>query len=976
MNSKLLLLTLLTFISTIFYAQEKDVVKATSTGLMLEPIYVPSIAQQIKDGTFKTIDQNAPHKEGRPKKTGTNITVPGKGLPKGDDPLINLQKSSYKIQNRAPSLVFDADISQATPSDPTGAVGPNHYLAAWNSAFRIFDKSGNPLTDEASLSTIFPGNDIGDPIMLYDAVADRFIITEFDDSPNGFNMAISEGPDPVNDGWYIYTTGFETGSFPDYTKFSIWSDGYYVTANTSGTNKVFVVERDKMLLGEAAQFVALPLTGISTSGFYSPQVFNVGNQDMPTNGNATVVYMQDDAWIGVTIDHLKLWTINIDWNDTANSTISAPKEMATSAFTSVFDGGSFSNLSQPSGPDIDAMQATIMNQAQFRKFANHNSAVFNFVVDTDGTSVELAGVRWFELRQENDSAPWTLYQEGTYISPYNGKHAFAASMAMDVLGNIGMGYTTVSTTESIAIYYTGRYANDPLGTMSVDEQLIAQGSSNDGSTRYADYTHLTIDPVDDKTFWHIAEYFNSSQKDVVGVFKIAPDSDNDVGITNIDAPVSGILTNSETVTVSIFNYGQNDASNFGVSYQIDGGAVITETFTGTLSSNTSVQFSFSTTADFSTEGQTYSVMAETSLAGDEDTSNNSLTQEIIHLFQNDIGVVAITSPNSGNNMSMETISVTIQNFGGSDQSNFDVSYTLQGYAPVIEQVSGPLASGATVDYSFTTQGNFTTYQEYNLSATTSLGTDSDVSNDEVSILVSNSSCNLETNVIDPPLAIGPDAGSLISSIINFASDNVINDINVTINLNHTWNSDLDIFLTGPDGTVVELSTDNGDSSDNYIDTVFDDDAATPITDGDGPFTGSFQPEGSLSDFNGLSSLGDWTLEITDDAAGDDGDFNSWSLEICNTTTVGIYDNIIDSSDLIINTLEDNHFDISLTTEVYAERLTFKVFNILGQEIVHHVIEKQNGSYSYPLDMSYVSSGVYIIRLGNESFVKVKKIIVE
>ena len=98
-------------------------------------------------------------------------------------------------------------------------------------------------------------------------------------------------------------------------------------------------------------------------------------------------------------DHLK-YGLNIDWDNSNNSSISSPYSLDTSSFTSVFDGGSFANLTQSSGPDIDAMQACIMNQAQFRKFPTHNSAVFNFVVDVlSGSSDELAQVRWYELRQ-------------------------------------------------------------------------------------------------------------------------------------------------------------------------------------------------------------------------------------------------------------------------------------------------------------------------------------------------------------------------------------------------------------------------------------------------------------------------------------------------------------------------------------------------------------------------------------------------
>jgi len=429
------------------YSQNVTTEKASSYGKLTKPILVPSIAQQIKDGTFIGIDPDEEPKAGAPKRRGANINVPGKGLPIGNDALVNNQKSAVSHLGKDPSLVFDANISVYTPSDPTGAVGPNHFIGGWNTGFRIFDKEGNPLAPAASLGTLFPGNTIGDPIVFYDAEADRFVITEFDSNPNGFNMAICQGSDPVNDGWYIYTTGFGTGSFPDYTKFSVWSDGYYVTANIGASNRVFAVERDSMLVGGSTQFVGFPLTGIRTSGFYSPQFFNVTNDDLPSAGNASVVYMQDDAWSGVSTDHLKIWTVNVDWDDIANSTISGAQEIITTPFISVFDGGSFSNVPQPSGPNQDVLQATIMNQAQFRKFTDYNSAIFNFVVDTDGTGAELAGIRWFELRQDNDGDPWEIYQEGTYISPYNDKHAFSGSMVMDGQGNIGMGYTTCNQNE-------------------------------------------------------------------------------------------------------------------------------------------------------------------------------------------------------------------------------------------------------------------------------------------------------------------------------------------------------------------------------------------------------------------------------------------------------------------------------------------------------------------------------------------------
>ena len=396
-------------------------------------------------------------------------------------------------------------------------------------------------------------------------------------------------------------------------------------------------------------------------------------------------------------------------------------------------------MEQPSGPDIDAVQATIMNQAQFRKFASHNSAVFNFVVDTDGTAGELAGIRWYELRQDGDGQPWTIFQEGTYIAP-DGRHAFMGSMSMDLQGNIGMGYSSVSSSESISLRYTGRYAADPLGEMTLQEGLIAQSTSNNPNTRYSDYAHLSVDPNNDKQFWFVGEYFSPNRSHMVGVFQIAADAAYDSGVVSIDSPVTGTLTDSETVTVSIFNYGENDISNFDVSFQLNSGTVATETYTGTISTGETAQHTFSTTVDMSTVGETYVLLAYTTLTDDENDANDGVTEDIIHLNPNDIGVSAISSPSSGELLSnAELVTVTITNYGGATQYDFDITYELNGET-VTETVPGPLEGNSSMDYTFDQTVDVSAFGTYTITVYTSLDGDSDISNDASSSDITNINC--------------------------------------------------------------------------------------------------------------------------------------------------------------------------------------------------------------------------------------------
>lgn len=963
---------------TAVFSQNTGAEKAGEYGIMQKPIFVPSIAQQILNGTFKGIDPNEPQKLGPEKRRGANITVPGKGFPKGNDALVQNQMAANQRDGKEPLLVFDANNASYTPSDPTGAVGPNHFIGAWNIGFRIFDKEGNPLTPAASLGTLFPGNAIGDPIVFYDAEADRFVITEFDDSPNGFNMAICQGSDPVNDGWYIYTTGFGTGQFPDYTKFSVWSDGYYVTANIGDNNKVFAVERDEMLLGNAAQFVGFPLPGIATSGFYSPHFFTVTNSDLPPTGDATVVYMQDDAWGGVSTDHLKLWTVNVDWTDVGNSTISQPVEIETTPFISVFDGGSFSNVPQPGGPDQDVLQATIMNQAQYRRFPTYNSAIFNFVVDTDGSGGELAGIRWFELRQTTDEDPWEIYQEGTYVSPYNDKHAFSGSMVMDGQGNIGMGYTTCSSQERIAIYYTGRLANDPLGQMTIDETLIAQSTSNNPSNRLADYVQISLDPSDDATFWHIAEYFKSNQRtDVVGVFQFDSSIHNDVGVVSIDEPVNGELSDAEPVTITVFNYGTDPQVNIPVTYLVDGIDAVNEVLPGPLAPGEELQYTFTATADLGIVGTTYEIETYTNLTNDEYYGNDTTVKSVQYLYPNNIGLTSVISPApEGQFTGEEEVTVTVHNFGTVAQSNFDVHYQIDDIL-VTEQVENAVEMDSSVQFTFSQTADLLTFGTYQFSTYTSLPEDAELSNDTISFEITSSFCQPHSNC---------ETGCGFY-VLQLGSIDTISECSPTGYEDFTSvSTDLEIY--GTNEMVVGTYCGNQyinvwiDFNDNFVfetDEVVVDNVKLPPG-----LPGNYIQDTMLLVIPEGANLGEHIMRLKANLANpvpDDGceetvfgeteDYSATVILFTGVETIPF-----SNTDLLVKTLGNNIFEISMESTEENETLIINLHNVFGQKLVENRVQNINGRYTYLLDMSYAKPGAYIVRLGTSQYGKVKKIIVQ
>ncbi len=986
MRTKLHWLTVicLIFSSQLFFAQQTD-------SKSLKPIYVgkptkvekvPSLASraQLPRPEYKVEEM----KDGRASKYDI---APGKGSNGPDALALNPHRLKNKIPVKTPLLVFETGASGSQPTDPAGAVGPNHYISVINTAFQIFDKNGTSLTGGlvAPNPTIFPSGGCCDLTASYDNVADRWVLTFLG---SGAQVAVSDGPNPVTAGWTVYTYG----SVVDYQKLSVWHDGYYMTDNTSGTFHVF--ERDEMLAGNpSAQIASFTVPGWQDpGGFDSPQFLNLSHNSS-ISGPATMIYFADDSWASVSQDdHIKLWEVTMDWGNTSNSTVTGPTRLgvdgsgnadgSVTAFNSTFDGGSFVNLAQPSsGTSIDALQWTVMNQAQFRKFGSHNSALFNFVVDVDGTAGEQAGVRWYELRQSGDGQPWTIHQEGTYTAPDN-RHAWNASMIMDVQGNIGLGYSGMSSVNSadpsvrVGSYYTGRYANDPLGTMTVAEGTIIASDANIPGTRYGDYSKIDIDPDGGKKFWFVNEVMSGGRKNVAGVFQIAPNTTNDVGVVSIDTPVDATLTNNEVVTVTVFNFGEDPASGFNVTYQVDGGATITEAFVGTLASQTSAQHTFVNTANLSIEGQTYAITSCTDYGIDEDNGNDCVTSNVKHIAPNDIGVTEITSPVSGEGLGSETVTVTIENFGTVDQSGFNINYIINGGTPVVETVGATVTAGNTLSYSFSTPANLSSVGDYSFTSATLLAGDADASNNIASKTVTHVACSTETN--GDNFAIS-DSGIPTQSVITVTNDIIISDVNVTLNLFHVNDSDLEIKLVAPGGgTEVMLSNRNGGSGDNYTNTTFDDDASTPIASGTAPFNGSFIPDGDLNVLNGLSSVGDWTLIITDKNNNSQGGaLLDWTMQLCANTSLSIDDYLVNNDDFNIIYKGGNQFLVKLNTNSINERLDLTVKNVLGQTVLWQTLENETGQgYEYKLNMSYAASGIYFVRVGNNRAGNVKRIIVE
>lgn len=230
------------------------------------------------------------------------------------------------------------------------------------------------------------------------------------------------------------------------------------------------------------------------------------------------------------------------------------------------------------------------------------------------------------------------------------------------------------------------------------------------------------------------------------------------------------------------------------------------------------------------------------------------------------------------------------------------------------------------------------------------------------------------SALDTPVAISSDSGATYSSTIDIPSNFEIVDVNVTINIPHTYTDDLDISLTSPTGTTVELSSDNGGSSNDYIDTVFDSDSSNSITSGSAPFTGTFAPEGDLSTLNGELSAGTWTLTVVDDAGGDGGSIDEFSIELCVIGSLSTSEFNLEPIFSIYPNPNKGEFTVSLTNPL-TDKIEIELYDINGRRIYSKAYNATT-NFSTLVQLNNVQSGMYLVYLKDGERTITRKLIVD
>ena len=423
---------------------------------------------------------------------------------------------------------------RVNPPDPNGEVGPNHYVEMINLVFGVYSKTGTLLLGPVDTGTLWAGFAVddctdpsGDPIVVYDQFADRWLLTQFTTAgPEYFNcVAISQTGDPTG-AYYRYA--FSTGlNFPDYPKYGVWTHSYIITTREFGPTVeygigVYGLERNKMINGDpgarAVSFfldgnnpAILPLVG---DGLLPPDID--GKQKPKNEDPAPIIGTQDDGGgYGATFDALNIWDFSVKWRSTPTASLTLNAQLPVAAFDSIFPCAPTSRdcLPQP-GITNPAQYLDILSYRQrptfrlaYRNFKTYDAMVTNQSVEA---LPGVAGVRWYEIRRTGNT--YSVYQQGTY-APGDGVHRWMGSTAQDKKGNMAIGYSVVNgTTVFPGIRYTGRLAGDPLGTLPLGEGVIINGSGVQTTTnsRWGDYTALTVDPVDDCTFWYVNEYYTAA----------------------------------------------------------------------------------------------------------------------------------------------------------------------------------------------------------------------------------------------------------------------------------------------------------------------------------------------------------------------------------------------------------------------------------------------------------------------------------
>jgi len=428
-----------------------------------------------------------------------------------------IQKNQGPRQSRGPVLNFAGvgNLNGFSPADPNGDVGLDHYVQIVNMSLGIWDKSGNMLYGPVDYKTIwgsFPGpwNDYYwvDPVVKYDQLADRWVITSISYYGSSYYtmIAVSTTPDPMGSyHCYAYLHTF----INDYPKISIWPDGYYLSYHCwQGDDYLYpaaaVVDRCVMLEGGPQPSMILFALDVPVEGYFFPLPADLRGNTVQPGEPCYFVIPQRFSTDNPLMHSLNIYAFETDWTVPANSSFNlvSSYEIGEYPFYAVYGPGA----PQPDDTvNIMVIPWFLMYPLTYRVFDDHETMVCCHTV-WDGEAYFL---KWYELRKETNE--WYIYQSGNYAP--GDAHYYFPSISVNANGDIALGYSISSPDIYPSVRYTGRLADDSLGLMTFQEIELFKGLNyantylhSFGLNRWGDYSSMMVDPADDTTFWYTNMY--------------------------------------------------------------------------------------------------------------------------------------------------------------------------------------------------------------------------------------------------------------------------------------------------------------------------------------------------------------------------------------------------------------------------------------------------------------------------------------
>ncbi|MDQ6755867.1 MAG: fibronectin type III domain-containing protein [Bacteroidota bacterium] len=861
----------------------------------------------------------------------------GVNLPKGlkldfkQDPALQLHYPNLPYttgsSHRGITNTFDGiPYSSTAPADPTVAVGPNHIIQMVNGTsgalFQIFSNTGTQLIVPTYLDNITGKGGLGDPMVLYDHLADRFIMTEFvnknETIDQGLSIAVSQTNDPTGS-WYIYF--FSTGTtFPDYPKFSVWNNAYYAktndfnSANAYMGSSVYAFDRNKMLAGNTTATVQKITIGATYKEFSMTPVSLQGNSLPPSGSGGLFTYMNNGAWTGSSTDSIGILEFNVDFITPSNSKIVTKVSLAAAGYKSDICGASRSQCIPQPGTTVmlEALDQRIMNQPMYRNFGGYEGIVFTHLADRGSN---IAGIRWYELKKTN--ANWSIYQQSTY-SP-DTIHRFMSSISYDAKGNIGLVYNVSGNSVFPGIRYTGRKQCDALNTMTFAENSIADGTAANKNSRYGDYNHLVCDP-DGKTFWFTGMYNSSANwSSRISSFTL------DTCVVLCGDPTGLIATKLASTTATINWNGVGGALSYDVDYKLTTATTWTNAVTGTttLSVNLSAL----------TANTNYDWRVRAKCSGGY---GNYVTSQFT--------TVACSSPNTLTSTNISATAATLGWTAVSGASNYSVDYQNSSSATWTSVTASTTATSVNIT-------GLSAYTTYNWRVKTNC-TNGSFSAYATAQFTTPAPCTdlLEpNNTLTAPAPIN--TGAFINAQIatstdldyySFSNNSTSKNIKITLtNLPANYN----LILFDPNGKSVATSSNTGTANETII-------------------------------YN-TTVIGKYTVEVL-------GYNKAYSNTQCYSLNVQLGTSSFGPDLYSAGYLNSEIFkvypvpainNVSLIFKAYTSNPKIIVKDQLGKTVINKNIPSTPGNNLYNLDVSTLESGVYYIRFTNWKDLKTQKIII-